>query len=95
MFVVCRMAEPGTPLAAALDPHSAWDVDTMLAAVRVDQANDLVWAISGGKGARPRPVPRPWDEPDNQSYQHFGNPMTRSEVDAMAARYRPRRTDGN
>lgn len=94
VFIVCRFAPPGSPLAAAIDRRAAWTVDQALAATRVDQANALLWSLGGGKGPRPKPVPRPWDDHEAQTHR-FAAPMTTEHVDDLVARLGPRRESDN
>ena len=88
VFVAVRCAPPGSALAAAMDPRMAWTVDQILAAERVDQMNQLMWSLGGGKGRRPKPVPRPWDIDDRDERIFRGVPMTTERADRMAAAWK-------
>lgn len=83
VFVACRHAPAGSPLAAVCDPYAAWTVTEQIQAARFDQFNMFWWSLGGSKGRKPKPVPRPWDE---DTTQHYGAPITRADADAMLAR---------
>lgn len=41
------------------DGESVWDVGTHLLASVLDGVNAMIWQNGGGKGAKPKPIPRP------------------------------------
>lgn len=57
--IVCRFPPPGSPLAAALMPEAAWTTAEHLLALIHDLQRSTAWAQGGGKGERPKPIPRP------------------------------------
>lgn len=62
VWVVCTNAAPKTPLAVALNPKMAWDVQDYLLAEIADSQRWLVWAKTTDaqkKRNMPKPIPRP------------------------------------
>ena len=88
VFVVVRCAQPGSPIAAALDKRMSWTIDQILAANQVDQLNLLLWSLGGGKGRQPKPLPRPWDVDDRDVQVFKGNPMTTAHALELRDRFR-------
>lgn len=86
VFVAVKCAPPGSAVAGSLDPRMAWTVDQVLAADRVDQMNALMWSLGGGKGRRPKPVPRPWGKTETRTFK--GTSMSTGEADDLVAALR-------
>lgn len=58
VVAMTREALPGSAVLRWVDP---WDIDTHLLAGVLDALNGANWQRGGGKGAAPKPVPRPED----------------------------------
>ena len=86
VFIVCRFAPPGSPLARVLDAsNGTWTLDQAMLAALIDLVRDQTFSLMrqlGAKGGRPpKPIPRPWDAPMVESERIVGEVMTRTEMD--------------
>ena len=66
--MICSHAPPKSPLAVALNPKMAWDVQDYLLAEIADAQRWLVWAKTkdGQKNRNmPKPIPRPGVQESN------------------------------
>lgn len=66
-----------------------WDTTEHLLAAAVDALNAANWQRGGGKGRRPKPVPRPGDKSRRRGRTLGTASLTPAELDALLAR--PRR----
>ncbi|MGJ6980023.1 hypothetical protein ACSDQ9_05760 [Aestuariimicrobium soli] len=88
MFVVLRHQPPGSPLAVAIDPKNGpWSLGDLLLATLVNQVQNLMWGLGGGKGQKPKPI-GPFGETQTENYK--GTPLTINEAEALRDQYRPR-----
>lgn len=69
------------------DGESDWSLSDHLSAAAVDALNAANWQRGGGKGSRPKPVPRPGVKGDNQRVlgKVTGEGRTREQLDALLA----------
>lgn len=74
-----------------LPPESAfrrtsggWTLDEYLLASIADATRARVWQAGGGKGQKPKPIPRPGDKPDTEIIK--GTAMTLEEAQAFKAK---------
>lgn len=58
---------PTSALARAVDPSSEWSTVEHMVATVIDQLALLLWVQPGAKGPRPKPLPRPGMEPDEDT----------------------------
>lgn len=68
MYVVCRHLGRDSELYKSMNPEDdpAWSVSEYLLAAVADSLNLRLWQAGGGKGTRPKPIPRPTDEKPKQ-----------------------------
>lgn len=61
LLVIVRFAGRETRLYAALNPDDdpLWSMDTYLLAQIADLLHIRLWQAGGGKGVKPKPIPRP------------------------------------
>lgn len=86
LWVIVRMAPADSPLARHLHPvETAWTATDYLLALVVDALNAANWQ-RGGKGQRPKPLPRPGDT----STQRIGKAVPLDELKAKLARWHAR-----
>lgn len=87
VFIVCRFADPGTPLARVIDPEGGtWTLDQAMAAQVIDNGISLSWMIhrlAGGHAERPKPIKRPWKQEGEvtETEKVTGEVMTATEMD--------------
>ena len=81
----------GSAVHRATDPDHAWTIEALLLAHVVDLLALSVWQRGGGKGPRPKPIPRPGARPDSRTLDldSFDSPEA---FDAWAAARRQART---
>lgn len=72
-----------SPFAQALAGHG-WTTTDQLLALTVDFLAGISWQLGGGKGAKPKPLPRPWDK----TLQRIGGgtSYTPAELDLLLGR---------
>lgn len=91
LFSVIRSAGPGSSLAFhAHGEASAWGFQEELLASIADLLAGANWQRGGGKGMRPKPLDRPWQEKSRGSSSPFGDgfendALTIEEMDAWLA----------
>ena len=68
LYVICRRLGRDSELYKALNPddETSWSVNEYLLASVADALNLRLWQASGGKGVRPKPIPRPTGEKPKQ-----------------------------
>lgn len=68
LWVVCRCLGRDSQLYASLNPDDdpSWSISEYLLAAVADSLNLRLWQAAGGKGSRPKPIPRPTDEKPKQ-----------------------------
>lgn len=68
LWVICRRLGRDSELYKALNPgdETSWSVNEYLLASVADSLNLRLWQAGGGKGTRPKPIPRPTDEKPKQ-----------------------------
>ena len=66
--MVCRHLGRDSQLYQALNPNddTSWSISEYLLASVADALNLRLWQAGGGKGSKPKPVPRPTDEKPKQ-----------------------------
>ena len=66
--MVCRQLGRDSQLYASLNPDDdpSWSVGEYLLAAVADSLNLRLWQAGGGKGSKPKPIPRPADEKPKQ-----------------------------
>lgn len=64
-----------------------WGITEQLLAATVDALNAANWQRGGGKGPRPKPIPRPGNKPDTQVLGKGTRKRTREELDALLAQH--------
>lgn len=64
LWVVCKYLGRDSALHGALNPDddTSWSVTEYLLAQVVDNTAARLWQAGGGKGKRPKPLPRPSDQ---------------------------------
>lgn len=86
LWVIVRMAPADSPLARHMHPvETAWTASDYLMALAVDALNAANWQ-RGGKGQRPKPIPRPGET----SSQRIGKPIPLDELKAKLERWHSR-----
>lgn len=75
-------------LRAVGDPSLAWSASEYLLAMAVDALNGGNWQRGGGKGRRPKPIPRPGATADEQNVEtkHWGTVLS---IDELRRRWHP------
>ena len=74
-------------------PLGQWDTSEHLLAAIFDTLRGANYQRSGGKGKKPKPLPRPGDEPENRPLLK-GQAMSPAELDAeLERRYKPAEPD--
>ena len=76
---------------ALTNGESAWGLAEQLAAVQADALHGANWQRSGGKGQKPKPIPRPGAGPKTEK---FGTGRSRDELDELLARVGHQRPEG-
>ena len=87
LLVVVRQAAPGSAIARAVEPEqAAWGLSEQLLALVADYLAWMQWAQSedGEKRRnRPKPIPRPGFEPDEEQRVIGSDPVALEELDAF------------
>lgn len=71
--------------------NGGWTLQEYLLAVVADAGRFRLWQAGGGKGSKPKPIPRPGDEPDTKVYK--ATPMTLDEAFAFRAKQQGKEVD--
>ena len=68
LWVICRRLGRDSELYRSMNPDDdpSWSVSEYLLAAVADALNMRLWQAGGGKGTKPKPVPRPTDEKPKQ-----------------------------
>lgn len=78
-------ADPTSQISTAL---AGWDYPTSREAMALMDAYDLshmvAWSNAGGKGAKPKPYPRPWRTAEVEGVRRLGNTEGRSRAEVVA-----------
>lgn len=75
---------PESATMRALSPPQSWGIPEYLLAAAVDALHAANWQRGGGKGKRPKPIPRPGLEPEADT-QTLGGKGSALPLDEMAA----------
>lgn len=75
---------------AVLGDDHIWTLDAQLLAAIHDRLAAANWQRAGGKGQRPKPIPRPGTRPEVKKYGG-GTPFTQAQVLDLLARVGPQR----
>lgn len=70
LLVIVKRLGRDTELYRALHPEddTSWSISDYLLALIADQSALRLWQAGGGRGSKPKPVPRPGDEPTQKHY---------------------------
>ncbi|WP_068922203.1 hypothetical protein [Planobispora rosea] len=75
-----------------LGPDAAWGLSEQLLAIAVDQLRAGNWQRGGGKGAKPKPIPRPGTSRSSEPVRHGRTDRDPDEVRAYLDRFKPSAT---
>lgn len=77
LWVVCKHLGRDSALYKSLNPDddTSWSVTEYLLAMLVDNSTARLWQAGGGKGKRPKPLPRPSD-----TTKHRGDTLPAAEM---------------